>query len=222
MAAVTISLAIAIETPLSVGAGGSSGTLADTSVLRDGWGRPIIPGSQVKGKARHAAAAIARALGWRVAEVGAPPDPAEPCEIQLIFGAPGRLRSPLRFADLALVEPDAPPDLGIDAGWRARAGQIRHSVSISRRRGVAEDRRLLMQETVAAPAQFANLLAVAGELEREPQLALLLAGLRLSTRWGGAKSRGLGWGSVTATASWGGQEFDDERLARALREWRKA
>ncbi|PDW00304.1 hypothetical protein CJ255_20815 [Candidatus Viridilinea mediisalina] len=34
---------------LSVGAGGSSGTLADKSIVRDGWGRPLIPGSQLKG-----------------------------------------------------------------------------------------------------------------------------------------------------------------------------
>ena len=63
MAEFRVDLRITIETALSVGGAGSVGTLADKSILRDGWNRPILPASQVKGRVRHACEAIARGLG---------------------------------------------------------------------------------------------------------------------------------------------------------------
>ena len=215
---IEVNLIITALTALSVGAGGSSGTLADKSILRDGWGRPIIPGSQVKGKVRHAAEAIARALSLPVAD-GFDQIQAD-CVVQSIFGAPGKNRSPLCFNDLALRE-STPVDR-IDPATPLRQGALRPSVSINRRRGTAEDERLLIQETTADGVVFANARAIAGVLPDERSLALLVAALRLTTRWGGAKSRGLGWAHVEVSARYGNADFDDTRLREALGDWEKS
>ena len=218
MAEVVIDLAITMLTPLSVGAGGSSGTVADNSILRDGWGRPIIPASQVKGKTRHTAEALARTLGLTVAESLDQLD--DTCVIQPIFGAPGKRSSPLRFNDLPLVEPGIDPaKLRSRDVTGLRAGRIRPSVSINRHRGVAEDERLLFQETTSESTVFRNERAIVGTLDDERDLALLLAALRLTTRWGGGKSRGLGWAHVEAVARWDETPFDDPALEVALRKW---
>jgi CRISPR/Cas system CSM-associated protein Csm3 (group 7 of RAMP superfamily) len=231
MAEVVVALQITLETPLSIGAGGSSGTLADKAIVRDGWGRPFIPGSHVKGRARHAAEALARALGLHVAELwqrrGEPvADPA--CVVRAIFGGPTGWRArgttparddiaPLRFRDLRLLD-DAPARA--DPGGLRRS-VIRPSVAINRRRGVAEDARLLFQETTVAGLTFANPLAIIGTLAEERQLALLVAALRMVDRWGGAKSRGLGWARVDVAATWDGQAFavTPDALDPLLRQW---
>lgn len=213
---VSIGLTITFETPLSIGAGGSSGTLADKSIIRDGWNRPIIPGSQIKGKTRHMAEALARSLGLQVAET--PQEKDEQCVIQAIFGASGRLRSRLFFHDLPLREPETEQTQpGKDDRYGLRQAVQRPSVSINRRRGVAEDQRLLVQETTIPDIQFHNPRAIVGTLEHDRELALVVAALRLISRWGGAKSRGLGWVKdvqMTMTPA-----FDDEQFAAALREW---
>lgn len=218
MPEVVIDLTITTLTPLSVGAGGSSGTLADKSIVRDGWGRPLIPGSQVKGKTRHAAEALARGLGYSVADQMSTFD--KRCVIQPIFGAAGSRRSPLHFSDLLLVEQGSDPSNPVDHDVTGlRTGHVRPSVAINRRRGTAEDQRLLFQETTVGGVVFANSQAIVGRLNSERELALLLAALRLTTRWGGAKSRGLGWAEVRAAASWNGAPFDDSAFATAFRNW---
>jgi CRISPR/Cas system CSM-associated protein Csm3 (group 7 of RAMP superfamily) len=231
MADVVVALQITLETPLSIGAGGSSGSLADKTIVRDGWGRPFIPGSQVKGRARHAAEALARALGLHVAELWQRRgesllDPA--CPIRAIFGGPTGWRdrssapargdiAPLRFRDLRLRD-DAP----VREDTRGlRRSVIRPSVAINRRRGVAEDARLLFQETTVEALTFGNERAIAGTLAEERQLALLVAALRMVDRWGGAKSRGLGWARVEVAATWDGQAFavTPDALDPLLRQW---
>lgn len=213
MPEVVIGLTITTRTPLSIGAGGSSGTIVDKSILRDGWGRPIIPGSQVKGKARHTAEALARALGYHVASSLDEVDGT--CIIRSIFGAPGglKVRAPLVFGDLPLFEPGVKLD---DPATKERSGlrtgYVRPSVSINRQRGIAEDARLLFQETTADSVSFHNDRAIVGKLALERDLVLLLTALHLTTRWGGAKSRGLGWVKVEITATWGGTSFDKESL----------
>ena len=231
MADVVVELKITLETPLSIGAGGSSGALADKTIVRDGWGRPFIPGSHVKGRARHAAEALARALGLHVAELwqrrGEPvADPA--CVVRAIFGGPTGWRgassatdrvdiAPLRFRDLHV--PGDPPEKEDRLGMRRRG--IRPSVAINRRRGIAEDARLLFQEATVEGLTFANPLAIVGTLAEERQLALLVAALRMLDRWGGAKSRGLGWARVEVAATWDGRPFvaTPEALDPLLRRW---
>lgn len=59
---IQIELSITLKTPLCVGAAGSGSGIADKFTQRDGWNRPIIPGSQIKGRIRHTCERIAVAL----------------------------------------------------------------------------------------------------------------------------------------------------------------
>lgn len=216
MTLLTIQLTITLESALSIGAGGSAGTLADKSIVRDGWGRPLIPGSQVKGKLRWALEQLLRGMGQ---DIPAPFDTEieQQTLVRDLFGSPER-RSPLHFADLAatvVAAEQAHP-------MRHLLSQVRPSVSINRRRGTAEDARLLLQETALEGMQFAHERAVAGDLPGDAEqarayAALLWAALKLTDRWGGAKSRGLGWARVDATLMLGGEQLEDDQLAGALR-----
>lgn len=215
---VEISLTMYAQTPLSVGAGGSVGSLADKSIVRDGWGRVIIPGSQVKGKTRHTAEALARAAHLHVYHLfeqdtepakrqntesaeGIPKD-----AVRLLFGYP-RQRSPFHFANLiGCVDPESltsPDQLPSEHEQQAKT-QIRPSVAINRQLGTAEDARLLFQETSVEEMWFVGKPAIIGTLSEDLApldehlglVALLWAALRLTTRWGGATSRGLGWTTI--------------------------
>jgi CRISPR/Cas system CSM-associated protein Csm3 (group 7 of RAMP superfamily) len=215
---VRITLIITSETALSVGAGGSAGAIADKAIIRDGWGRPIIPGSQIKGRARHHAEAIVAALGLP----GQPhfdDDAAPENLIRAIFGSP-RQASPLRFVDLAAFSGErAELDTPAALAWQ-RLGALRPSVALNRRRGTAEDARLLLQETAPEGLQYSSYphASISGRLPDLAHLALLWAALRLSTRWGGAKSRGLGWSQVAMQIEADGQPVDPPLLSAALHE----
>jgi CRISPR/Cas system CSM-associated protein Csm3 (group 7 of RAMP superfamily) len=198
MPSVRIDLQITAVTALSVGAGGSAGTLADKSIVCDGYQRPIIPGSQVKGKARHAAEAVLRALGQPVQANFDDDDENNPNLIRSIFGSP-RHPSPLRFADLHSFS-DQSRRLSPEA--RAAFSSIRPSVAINRERGVAQEQRLLLQETAAERLVYRSANAITGQLLDESYAALLWAALKSTTRWGGAKSRGLGWADVAIEVFW--------------------
>lgn len=209
MAELRIDLELVTYTGLSVGAGGSAGTIADRSILRDGYGRPIIPASQVKGKARHAAEALLATLTVphqnNFDDDSSPDNP-----IRRIFGSP-KSRSPLRFADLvctldpALVRHD-------------NTAYLRPSVAINRRRGVAEDEHLLLIETAREGLHFNATPAITGVLDQLSDAALLWAALRLNQLWGGAKSRGLGSATLTIQVLWAGEAQADSQLAAALRQ----
>lgn len=220
---VKIDLTIALETALSVGAGGTMGVLADKSALRDGYDRLIIPGSQVKGRVRHACEAIARALDQPICEAPRPdtmcpqtddpriprlrerPDePERPkCLICQIFGSPA-YPGPLRFNDLVFADPvegKEPGEARTDAVETLRPG-----IGLNRRRGVVAEGLLFFVETTPIwqgedrPC-FRNEEAIVGTVPSEKHLQLLLAGLRYLYSWGGGKSRGMGWGVTEAKAS---------------------
>ena len=215
MTCLTIQLAITLDTALSIGAGGSAGTLADKSIVRDGWGRPLIPGSQVKGKLRWAVEQLLRGLGQDIP----PPfdtDIEKKTLVRELFGSP-KQRSPLRFADLptTIVSHQQAQKMHQDLS------QIRPSVSINRRRGTAEDQRLLFQETALERMVFESARAITGDLgdlkPPEQYAALLWAALKLTDRWGGAKSRGLGWAKVETHVKIDDAVIDEEKLVSALR-----
>src|SRR5262245_21180781 len=65
---VNIALTLVFQTPPSIAAAGAFGSIADRVVERNGWGQFIIPGSQVKGKVRHACEQLARALGQPICD----------------------------------------------------------------------------------------------------------------------------------------------------------
>ncbi|EFO81934.1 hypothetical protein OSCT_0083 [Oscillochloris trichoides DG-6] len=216
MSELRIALTITTLTSLSVGAGGSSGSRADKSVIRDGYGRPIIPGSQVKGKVRHAAEALLQGLGLpSQAHFDDDESPSNP--IRQLFGSP-QVRSPLRFTDL----PAALGDILNPAENRQLLSELRPSVSINRRRGVAEDERLLFRETVPHSLVFSADDAITGYLKADdfPSVALLWAALRFCSRWGGATSRGLGWVNIEPQIFWQGeaQPLSNTVLSAALRQ----
>ena len=209
-----IAVTVTSRTPVSVGAGGSVGTLADKSIVRDGWGRPIIPGSQVKGKLRWAAEQLLRGLGQDI------PEPFEgPAREELstlvrdLFGSPQH-RSPLFFADLPGVIGDPAQIAALRDSPEQRRSQIRPSVALDRRRRTAADKLLVFQETALEMTRFHSERAVIGRVASLDHVALLWAAVRLSTRWGGARSRGLGWAEVSAQV-W---VDDNERSADQLHE----
>jgi CRISPR/Cas system CSM-associated protein Csm3 (group 7 of RAMP superfamily) len=220
MTTLRITVTITGITALSVGAGGSSGTLADKSVIRDGWGRLIIPGSQLKGKVRWAVEQVLRGLG---ADIPSPFDEAARVEqrtlVRALFGSPEH-QSPLFFADLPGVIGATDQLAAVRTSPEQRRSQIRPSVSINRRRGVAEDARLLFQETALEDMRFFSERAISGDMRKlsDPQgyAALLWAGLTLTTRWGGAKSRGLGWATMDAEVRLDEQVIDATELKQAL------
>lgn len=219
---VKIDLTISLQTPLSVGAAGSRGGLADKSIMRDGWNRPLIPGSQIKGRIRHACERIAHALGCPicrapVAETMCPDSSnlierlatekrhrqrakeqdkkARQCVVCAIFGS-SLYPSRLIFTNAVQVLEET-PKVPLPLNDPLRTG-----VGLDRRRRIALEQVLYVTETTKNGLQFKSTIYGAW---RETELAevkelmgLLMAGIRFTTRWGGGGSRGLGWADVTS------------------------
>lgn len=198
-----------IDSALCVGAGGSSGSLADKPIVRNSEGNLLIPGSQIKGRVRHECEKLLRSLGWEISEspnaekmvIRRDNAPAKfirdeyivpeyedtyHCLISQVFGDPV-LPSRVIFDDLVCVE-----EL---EDWEE---VLRPGVTINRRRRVAEEKKLYFLETSPANAQlhFQGEIHIQSSLTPErPDYAkvLILAGLRQIYALGGSKSAGLGW-----------------------------
>lgn len=192
-----------IDSALCVGAGGSSGSLADKPIVRNSEGNLLIPASQIKGRLRHECEKIARGLHWEICyspnpqtmcpqragltenfdrpEYQVPGYEGKHCLICQIFGNPV-LPSRILFDDLICTED--PENL---------EEVLRPGVTINRRRRVAEEQKLYLLETSPANAE----LNFTGQihLSDTPDYAgaLILAGLRHIHALGGSKSAGLGW-----------------------------
>lgn len=206
-------LTAVIDSALCVGAGGSSGSLADKPIIRNSEKNLLIPASQLKGRLRHECEKIARGLGWSICESPNPqtmcPQRAgvsgnfqreeyeftdtiaakkvHHCLICQIFGNPA-LPSRAIFDDLIHIEdPDnLPPEV------------LRPGVTINRVRRTAEDQKLYFLETSPANVQ----LKFQGKIHLQPKLkpelpdyakVLIWAGLKHINALGGSKSAGLGW-----------------------------
>lgn len=183
----TLELTAIIDTALCVGAGGSSGSLADKPILKNAQGRLVIPASQVKGRLRHECEKLARALQWPVCEspvaqkmcpqrVGQSAetfdissyklrqgaghthsDNQTHCIICQLFGNPS-LPARLQFSDLVCEEPaENIPEV------------LRPGVSINRKRRTAEEQKLYFLETSPANAQ----LRFTGSIQLQPAWPLL-------------------------------------------------
>lgn len=206
-AAEIISLTAVIDTALSVGAGGSAGSLADKPILKNAAGNLVIPASQLKGRLRHECEKLTRSLQFPTCEsplaatmcpqrVGLGPEfqrpeyginpagsnPTYHCYICQIFGNPA-VASKVLFNDLICTEtPENMPEV------------LRPGVTINRRRRTAEEKKLYFLETSPANAQ----LHFIGDIVLQAGTpifakALLLAGLHHIHALGGSKSTGLGW-----------------------------
>jgi len=205
----SLSLTALIDSALCVGAGGSTGSLADKPIVRLADGRLLIPGSQLKGRLRHECEKLARALGWPVcespvAETMCPQigrdNPAfqraeydigkqfadettqHHCLVCQIFGNPAL---PSRIVVDDLICQEAPENL---------PEVLRPGVTINRRRGTAEDQKLYFLETSPVNVQ----LPFVGHIHLQPNCpdyakALILAALQHIHALGGSKSAGLGW-----------------------------
>jgi CRISPR/Cas system CSM-associated protein Csm3 (group 7 of RAMP superfamily) len=198
-------LTAVIDTALCVGAGGSSGSLADKPIVRNAEGNLLIPGSQIKGRLRHECEKIARGLGWKISESPSPGNMVirrdkKPnifsrseyevlgynetyhCLISQIFGDPV-LPSRVIFEDLICTE--HPENL---------AEFIRPGVTMNRRRRTAEENKLYFLETSPPHAS----LRFKGQIHLLPNCPdyakpLILAGFKHIHALGGSKSAGLGW-----------------------------
>lgn len=191
---VVVGVTLLFETPPGVAAAGATGSIADRFAERNARGQFIIPGSQLKGKLRHACEQILSSLDQQIcgsprAETMCPNPPGgyPACSICQLFGNPasvGRVRFYDLVADISRLE----GNYDIDPSLRAM-------VSLNRRRAVAAEGRLFLVETAPywPDLTFSNAEAIKGVLETVAQVKLLLAGLRLIKSWGGMKSRGTGW-----------------------------
>jgi CRISPR/Cas system CSM-associated protein Csm3 (group 7 of RAMP superfamily) len=206
-----INLTATIETALCVGAGGSSGSLADKPIIRNGEGKLLIPASQLKGRLRHECEKIARGVGWEVcmspkAETMCPQraglnnnkfhlevyqvtqDHRYHCLICQIFGNPS-LHSRLLFDDLICTE--KPENLPSEV--------IRPGTTINRRRQTSDDQKLYFLETsvMNAGLEFTGhihiLPLIKSQINTDLIKALLLSALKHINALGGSKSAGLGW-----------------------------
>ncbi len=205
----TYQITAVIKTALCVGAGGSSGTLADKPIIRNSEKNLLIPASQFKGRLRHECEKIARGLGWEISESpnagkmvirreNAPVkfrrseyevpgyEQTYHCLISQIFGDPV-LPSRVIFDDLVCTEdPENLPEV------------LRPGVTINRRRRTAEEKKLYFLETspVNAKLRFTGAIHIQPNFTSErPDYAkaLIWAGLRHINALGGSKSAGLGW-----------------------------
>lgn len=198
----TISLKAIVETGMCVGAGGSSGSLADKPVIRTAEGKLLIPASQIKGRLRHECEKLARGLKWAICQspVAKTMCPQRQgltgnfaredyylnhnyhCLVCQIFGNPA-LSSRVLFDDLICDE--SPENL---------EEVLRPGVTINRRRRIAEAQKLYYLETTPTNLN----LEFSGKIHFLPNYpdyaqALIVAALKHIHALGGSKSAGLGW-----------------------------
>jgi len=206
----SLSLTVLIDSALCVGAGGSTGSLADKPIIRAADGHLLIPGSQLKGRLRHECEKLARGLGWPICESPVPETmcpqiglsdaafqredytvrgrefadsrPQHHCLVCQIFGNPA-LPSRIVVDDLVCqVAPDTLPEV------------LRPGVTMNRRRRTAEDQKLYFLETSPVNVQlpFVGHVHLESDCPDYPK-ALILAALHHIHALGGSKSAGLGW-----------------------------
>ena len=203
----TFPLTLTIDSALCIGAGGSTGSLADKPIVRNAEGNLVIPGSHLKGRLRHECEKLARSLGWWVAEA---PDPAALCPEAVpaefshhvgtdnpyqVIGYPGyHCAISQIFGDPILPSHLLMDDLVSQYTPDMLMATIRPGVSINRARGTAEDSKLFFLETSPVNGQ----IPFSGELHLLAgcppyALGLIAAALRHIHALGGSKSAGLGW-----------------------------
>lgn len=238
----SIAICISSETAFSIGSGGGANMLNGKNIWRNAWGHPVLPGSHLKGKVRHSAEQILNALNLPNQQHFFDDEPQYQANaIRRLFGSP-RSRGKLYFStltgiigqvkesaqilnDYQQVIGDTPIELAQDlpkledllGGNEQKRSLVRPSVAINRQRGTSEDRHLSFQETSFEQMQFVHSEAIVGDIETERDAALIWAALKLINRWGGGKSRGLGWGQSLCTVRIDDELISEEKLADHLK-----
>jgi CRISPR/Cas system CSM-associated protein Csm3 (group 7 of RAMP superfamily) len=199
----TIQLNAVIDTALCVGAGGSSGSLADKPIVRNARGQLLIPASQLKGRLRHECEKLARSLGWQIFSA---PSATSLCPTEEQVSS--RFRSAYEvegyqgyhcfvsqiFGDPILPSRVIVDDLICSLTTGDLAEVLRPGVTINRKRRTAEEKKLYLLETSPVNTQ----LSFVGEIHLLPNRpnyakALIIAALHHIHALGGSKSAGLGW-----------------------------
>jgi len=166
-----------------VGSGYGFAGRIDRALLRGADDLPVVPGSSLKGKLRHAAREIAGALGHEACANGCSPAKT-PCIICNIFGSPF-LEGKLRVSG-ARCTPRENPVLGLSP---PRIWEERNGAGIERKMRVANRGSLFRTE--CAPERLKLTASIEGDLSDDERG--LLQGAVKTLRWLGAdSSRGLG------------------------------
>ena len=143
---------------------------------------------------------------------------ARQCIVCATFGSPA-YPSPLSFGDAVAMSPgeeevpSAPASFGFE-------GRLRPGVGIDRRRRTALEEVLYTVETTDAGIALRG--TINGQWWDTPPdvvrglVGLLVAGARLTTRWGGGSSRGLGWATTELLVRLNGQEQDAGSLVEEV------
>ncbi len=213
---VEVTVQVELESPLHIGSGSLADSLADKPLIKDARGLPLIPGSALKGKARHAAEQVARALGHTICDAPYPDRMCKAadklCPVCRIFGSPS-YSAPMRFGNLTLA-------LAIDSNlkdWEQYIeSEIRAGVGLSRAQRTAQEGILYTVEAFRDSPALAFRGQVRGELLEKWQAALLVAALRAVRTLGGNRSRGLGWCRVLPTLRLDNVEQDIPTLLKDL------
>jgi CRISPR/Cas system CSM-associated protein Csm3 (group 7 of RAMP superfamily) len=220
---VDINVQVELASPLHVGSGSMADSLADKPLLKDAYGLPVISGSSLKGRVRHAAEKIVTALAPNVRVCEAPypdrmcrgPDLDKLCPVCRVFGAPG-FPAPVRFGRLTLDLAPAAPALKVrgNQAWAQTlndATEVRTGVGLSRSLRTAQEDILYTVETYPDSPALMFQGKVQGALEERRDVALLVAALRTVNTLGGNRSRGLGWCQVVAEVRLDDVKVDDIR-----------
>lgn len=212
----TLTLTAILDTALCVGAGGSSGSLADKPIVRTKDGKLLIPASQLKGRLRHECEKIARGLKWPICES---PTPQKMCPQREVLTEDFDLnqydltnwlqhqgyeeisenRKYHCLACQIFGNPMIPSrldfsDLICSEPQENLAEVLRPGVTINRRRQTAEDQKLYFLETSPANLKLAFTGTIQISPNSPPQTQpLILAALQHINALGGSKSTGLGW-----------------------------
>jgi CRISPR/Cas system CSM-associated protein Csm3 (group 7 of RAMP superfamily) len=232
---VNLDIQVIFQSQFNVGSGALADSLADKPALKDAAQLPIVPGSSLKGRARHECERIVRALTGQenrvchgpMAETMCPLGrldkwpTEEACPVCRIFGSPW-LPAVAQFSDLRWEFWD---DF---AGKSPPGTALRYGVSIGRTRRVAEEHKLFTTEAFAPTKTTTYTGHIRGNFpddttERHGQVGLLVTGLRGITSLGGARSRGMGWCQITVTPAeifdGQGHLMDDDQLKEGLKQW---
>jgi CRISPR/Cas system CSM-associated protein Csm3 (group 7 of RAMP superfamily) len=198
-----IACQINVATPFHVGTGNSAG-LTQRTVVRDARGYLILPGSGLKGALRARVEQLCNLWGLAACNSqygGRECFGPEPCLVCRLFGS--RFQGQRLFCSDARLEDEYQELFKWDiTGLPFGQTQNRTQIKISRLRGVAQEQHLFESEYGQAGLSFqavisgkidsGTILLQNGAAEVFPEVALVLAGLRLIDHLGGGESCGFG------------------------------
>jgi len=201
-------------------------SIADKPLVKDAGGRPIIPGSSLKGLVRHECERIIRSLIPTYDEQWACHPPLAQnmcktnplCPVCRVFGSPWQ-PAPVTFDNLVLtMESENPPRT-----WQNLSGvrrtELRFGVGVNRSRNVVAENLLFSTETYVPPQVLVYQGRIWGMLEERREVALLLAGLQSVSALGGDRSRGLGWCHIEVRVTLDDSPVLPNELLQELDQW---